>query len=195
MAISTINQAGLNAPLTLTSPVLTTPNLGTPSALVLTNATGTPAAINLSNATALPSAALPAGCILQIVQANQNGEAATTSSSFVNAGGLSVSITPRSASNKIFLLYTGSAGNDGSQESYLTFAKNGTNLLGGNGGMRIWFNGSGSYHFGGFSMSLLNSPATTSAITYTVQFRTNSGIVYVSGGNCTDTLTAWEVAA
>lgn len=44
MAISTINQAGLNAPLTLTSPVLTTPNLGTPSALVLTNATGLPTA-------------------------------------------------------------------------------------------------------------------------------------------------------
>ena len=162
MPISTINQNGLNAPLTLTAP-----NLGTPSA------------INLSNATSLPAAALPAGCILQIVQANQNGEVSTTSSTFTNAGGLSVSITPRSASNKIFLLYTGSAGNDGAQESYLTFAKNGTNLLGGNGGMRIWFNGSGSYHFGGFSMSLLNSPATTSAITYTVQFRTNSGIVYV----------------
>jgi len=42
MAISTINQAGLNAPLTLTSPVLTTPNLGTPSAVVLTNATSVP---------------------------------------------------------------------------------------------------------------------------------------------------------
>lgn len=39
---------------TLTSPVLTTPNLGTPSALVLTNATGTPSAIGLANGTGLP---------------------------------------------------------------------------------------------------------------------------------------------
>ena len=39
MAISTISQAGLNAPLSLTSPAL-----GTPSALVLTNATGLPQA-------------------------------------------------------------------------------------------------------------------------------------------------------
>ena len=39
MAISTIGQNGLNAPLSLTSP-----NLGTPSALVLTNATGLPQA-------------------------------------------------------------------------------------------------------------------------------------------------------
>lgn len=37
-----------------TSPIFTTPALGTPSALVLTNATGTPSAINLSNGTALP---------------------------------------------------------------------------------------------------------------------------------------------
>ncbi len=37
-----------------TSPVLTTPNLGTPSALVLTNATGTPSSIGLANGTGLP---------------------------------------------------------------------------------------------------------------------------------------------
>jgi len=44
MPISTIGQSGLNAPITLTSPILTTPALGTPSALVLTNATGLPQA-------------------------------------------------------------------------------------------------------------------------------------------------------
>jgi hypothetical protein len=37
-----------------TSPTLVTPNLGTPSALVLTNATGTPSAIGLANGTGLP---------------------------------------------------------------------------------------------------------------------------------------------
>lgn len=37
-----------------TSPVFTTPNLGTPSALVLTNATGTPTSIGLANGTGLP---------------------------------------------------------------------------------------------------------------------------------------------
>jgi hypothetical protein len=41
-----------------TSPVLVTPNLGTPSALVLTNATGTPASIVLTNASGLPDVAL-----------------------------------------------------------------------------------------------------------------------------------------
>lgn len=37
-----------------TSPVFTTPNLGTPSALVLTNATGTPTSIGLANGSGLP---------------------------------------------------------------------------------------------------------------------------------------------
>lgn len=41
-----------------TSPVLITPNLGTPSALVLTNATGTPSAIVLTNGTGLPTTGL-----------------------------------------------------------------------------------------------------------------------------------------
>src|ERR1043166_3714229 len=55
-----------------TSPTLVTPNLGTPSLLVLTNATGTPSAINLTNATNLPSGALPT------VPINKGGTNATT---------------------------------------------------------------------------------------------------------------------
>ena len=159
-----------------------------------TNNTATFAGTLTTAAQGIAKASLPTGSVLQVVQANQNGEISTTSTSFINAGGLSVSITPISSSSKIFLLYTGSAGNDGAQGSYLTFAKNGTNLAGGNGGLRIYFSGSSGYHFGGFSMSLLNSPATTSALTYTVQFRTDSGTVYISGANATDTLTAWEIA-
>jgi hypothetical protein len=143
----------------------------------------------------LPKAQLPTGSILQILTDVQPGEQATSSTSFTNTA-LSVTITPTSATSKIFLLYTGSAGNDGAQESYLTIARNGTNLGGGVGGMmRIWFSASGGYHFSGMSMSFLDSPATTSAITYTVQFRTASGIVYISGANATDSFTVFEVAA
>lgn len=103
MPISTINQNGLNAPLTLTSPVLTTPNLGTPSALVLTNATG------------LPKSALPAGCILQVASSTVSGAVSTTSTSFSDTG-LSASMTLNSASNKVLIfmdinaMYRGGAG-------------------------------------------------------------------------------------
>jgi hypothetical protein len=150
---------------------------------VLTNATQT-----------IPRSALPAGTVLQVLTSIRQGEQSTTSTSFTNTA-LSVSITPTSSTSKIFLLYTGSAGNDTTSESFLTFAKNGTNLLGAGGAMRIWLPGSSNYHFGGYSMSYIDSPATTSATTYTVQFRTLSGVVYISGANATDTFSVWEIAA
>jgi len=157
-------------------------------------ASGVPSATNITTGT-LPKAQLPSGSVLQVVTANRSGEAATTSSSFVDTG-LSLSITPTSATSKIFVLYTGSAGNDGTGECYLTLGRNSTNLGNGNSGfMRIWFNGSGNYHFAGMSMSYLDSPATTSATTYKVQFRNQASFVYISGGNSTDTLTAFEIAA
>jgi hypothetical protein len=179
---------------TITSPTLVTPALGTPASGVMTNVTSIPAA-QITGSQAIPKATLPTGSVLQVVSATRTGETATTSSSFVDAS-LSVSITPTSANSKVFVIYTGSAGNDGSQESFLTLARNATNIGNGSVGMaRIWFNGSSSYHFAGMSMSILDSPATTSATTYKVQFRTPSGIVYISGANSTDTLTVWEIAA
>ena len=85
MAISTINQNGLNAPLSLTAP-----NLGTPSA------------INLTNATALPSAALPTGSVLQVVNATTTSNFTTTSGSYVSTG-FTASITPNFLLAKLLL--------------------------------------------------------------------------------------------
>ena len=136
-----------------------------------------------------------AGKILQVASANRIGEISTTSTSFTDIG-LSVSITPLASTSKVFVLYTGSVGNDGNQQSYLTLIRNSTNLGNGNQGfIRIWFNSSTNYNFGGFSMSYLDSPATTASTTYKVQFRTASGTVFASSGNSTDTLTVMEVAA
>lgn len=95
MPISTINQNGLNAPLTLTAPVL-----------------GTPASINLANATNLPKAALPAGLILQVVQATKTDVWSTNSGSGQwidipgqgGSGTFQVQITPSSASSRILVM-------------------------------------------------------------------------------------------
>ena len=180
---STSGSVTLQEPAVAGSTVLTLPAV---SGTVLT--TG-------SSGQSIPKAALPTGSVLQVVSANRSGEQSTTSSSFVDAN-LSLSITPTSATSKIFVMYTGSAGNDGTGECYLTLVRNSTNLGNGTQGMmRVWFNGSSGYHFGGFSMSFLDSPATTSATTYKVQFRNQASFVYISGGNSTDTLTAFEIAA
>lgn len=92
MAISTIGQNGLNAPLSLTSPALTTPNLGTPSA------------INLSNATALARAALPSGTVIQVATAVSTGNVSWTGVNIYL--GLQATLTPTSASSRIFAIAT-----------------------------------------------------------------------------------------
>jgi len=155
MAISTINQNGLNAPLSLTAP-----NLGTPSA------------INLTNATALPSAALPTGSILQVVNATTTSNFTTTSGSYVSTG-FSASITPKFSTSKIVVMVTGNLySNTSGGQCYATIYRGGTNI-GGNG-VGIQY-ASGATTQGSFSPSLLDSPATTSSTSYTVYLAVYGG--------------------
>lgn len=73
-----------------TSPTLTTPNLGTPSALVLTSATGTPTSIGLANGTGLPLTGLAAQAAGTVVMNATGGSASptavTTVSYLIDAG-------------------------------------------------------------------------------------------------------------
>jgi hypothetical protein len=183
MAISTINQAGLNAPLTLTSPVLTTPNLGTPSALVLTNAT------------ALPKAALPTGCVLQVVMGTATAGFSTTSTSYV-ATNLSATITPTSATSKILIFFTGPSYSLSVNYAFTTVYRNGTTNLGigASAGLAVTGNNPGTYDTSVTGM-YLDSPATTSAITYTVYLKTSASTAYFGdSGNIGQVMILQEIA-
>jgi hypothetical protein len=70
---------------------LTTPNLGTPSA------------INLSNATSLAYAALPTGSVLQVVNATYATQVSNSTSTYADTG-LTATITPKFATSKILVL-------------------------------------------------------------------------------------------
>jgi len=168
MAISTINQNGLNVPLTLTSPVLTTPNLGTPSALVLTNATG------------LPRSALPAGSILQVLQTVVS-TAQSSSGGTPAAVGLDVSITPTASSNKILVSVSVFIGGSQTANEYL-YVYRGATALGGKpiSVVRIGQDPQSEYQCVPVSWSYLDSPATTSSTTYSFKFSTNYSNVYLN---------------
>lgn len=122
----------------------------------------------------------------QIVSANIDARYATTSTSFVQMGP-SISITPKSATSKIMLLATLSYEPTG--YAFLSFARNGTDLVPetvgkggntyptyGNCGTITW--GFGSYPWQNCQMHWLDSPGTTSAITYTILGRVTSGTLY-----------------
>ena len=182
MAISTIGSAGLTSPLPAA-------NLGTPSA------------INLSNATALPSAALPTGCVLQVVTSTTTSMSSTTSNGTFVTTGFSGSITPKFATSKIFAMLssTGYATTVGSQ-CCLTLYRGGTNLCA-SGFVNIFINGGTNLQsVASVAFQYLDSPATTSSTTYTVYFQNsnNTGAVQFNAGGVSNnqiaTLTLMEIA-
>jgi hypothetical protein len=148
MAISTVSQKGLDAPLTLTSPVLTTPNLGTPSAIVLTNATG-----------------FPAGSVLQVQSYDFTGAITSTSSTYTL---LTASFTPKTATSKVLAMMTTVVERQGGGSGnylYISLYRNGTIIN------SQWANALGYQYSNNArcvgALNYLDSPATTSAISYT----------------------------
>ena len=124
---------------------------------------------------ALPSTVIGAGAVLQVVSATYSTSTSTTSTSFVVTG-LTATITPTSATSKIFVATDGCAdtGSSGEQTTFTIF-RDSTNIApAGTAGMTNIF-ATSTRVIGSVSMVYLDSPATTSATTYTVRFRTSSG--------------------
>jgi len=134
---------------------------------------------------ALPSTVIGAGAVLQVVQAVKTDTFSTTSGTFGNVTGLTVSITPTSASNKILVtgvLQTSSSSNDMYK---IRIAKNGTAIFvadtvaGAVSGLSQFYlataGSTGNWSTFPVPVYYLDSPATTSAVTYSWQVRTQSG--------------------
>jgi len=132
------------------------------------------------------------GKVLQVVSATDNTSRSTTSSSFVTGSNtLSVSITPSSASNKIFVVVTTSGGQDTTgRSSKYSIYRNATSIN------YFQCNDTGSVLYYPICISNLDSPATTSAITYQLYFATDGvGTVSINHGTSKGSITAFEIGA
>jgi len=150
-----------------------------------------------SGATALEygtiSSGANAGEVIQVLSATDDTSRSTTSTSFVTGSNtLSVSITPSSASNKILILTNVVGRGEVSVSNiYLTIYKGSTNLGTANG-FATDYNGEITFMSGAY----LDSPNTTSSITYQVYFRMSSGSGTGSiGQGARSTITVLEVKA
>jgi hypothetical protein len=132
-----------------------------------------------AQATGIKWAALPAsGKVLQVVQTTYTTEAISTSTTYADSG-LSLSITPSSASSKVLALVnfaTGSTRAAAYAASKIRFMRDSTEIVvmgGGTHNQAIYFEGNTMTYTlirDIFSFNYLDSPATTSAVTYKVQF-------------------------
>lgn len=136
-----------------------------------------------------------AGTILQVVPTSFVGtQIGTANTSFVTTN-FSASITPSSASSKVYVVFMGV--NLNSNAAYYgaqTLYRNSTNL-GGTDGM-VQNNNSSAWL--PFTISYVDSPATTSSTTYTIYQRTSNAAntVYVGwGATAIHTFVLMEIAA
>jgi hypothetical protein len=132
----------------------------------------------------------PYGTVLQVVSVTKTDTFTMSSSTFTDVTGLSVSITPRSSSSKILVNINVSGGGTPGFSALIARLMRGSTpiAIGDAAGGRPRTTIGNTPGFGDTSavpngsFSFLDSPATTSPLTYTVQIANNGGsqIVYIN---------------
>ena len=155
----------------------------------------------------LDASLIGGGKVLQVLSAVDATQRSTTSTSYVTGSNtLSIDITPSATSSKILIL---SATSMFSQKSeghggYYTLYRDSTNLITGGvqdgmGTVGFYIPGqSAGYIFVASAMQILDSPNTTSQVTYQVYFKAesgHSGEVRINPQGLSSSITALEIGA
>jgi len=134
------------------------------------------------------------GKVLQVISAVKTADQTTSSTSYVDVTDLSLSITPSSTSSKIFVMVClNNISNSAADLTFFNLLRNSTTLTsntsgGGADAADAWASGGGggmsenSRKISSCSLNFLDSPSSTSALTYKVQMR--------AGGN-TGSINRW----
>ena len=123
--------------------------------------------------------------VLQVVSTTKTDTFSTTSTSFTDVTGLSVTITPKFSTSKILVFADCKTGNANGQPASLRIVRDSTAIyVGDTAGNRIlcFFGGDGagvnSLYQG--SAVFLDSPGTASATTYKIQMVVSAGTQYLN---------------
>ena len=185
--------------------------LGNGTSALQAVAPGSSGNVLTSNGTTWTSAT-PAGGgkVLQVVSTTKTSSFSTSSTSPTNLTGMSVSITPTNSSNKVLIMASLNLSiSDVTKRIYMK-------ITGGNAASYIGDAGTGvecavawtprggdTYIMNSVPMLYLDSPATTSAITYQIQFWVEDATGFLNrpasedanGANQASTITVMEIAA
>jgi hypothetical protein len=148
----------------------------------------------------VPYANLPAGSVLQVVNYNGDGYATTSSSTWSDVPNLSLAITPKFSTSKILIFATVIVGKNYNTYTGLRLVRNSTTIstfsdISGWTNSSVETTSPTSYNY-------LDSPSTTSSITYKIQYNSGQNIALGVVGNYINTLansrhsiTIMEIAA
>jgi hypothetical protein len=151
--------------------------------------------LNNQSLSAVTSAGLPSGSVLQVVQNTEEGtQTSTNSTSFVDAN-LSCSITPSSTSNKILVHVTfQQKTSSGGDYGLFGLKRNSTDVKG-----TSFFGTQQNDDWETVSFQYLDSPSTTSSVTYKLRYKSYAGsnsvfIGWSSSGGSVQVMTLTEIA-
>ncbi|MSX44189.1 MAG: hypothetical protein F2774_08195 [Actinobacteria bacterium] len=183
----------LQAPSAAGSTVLTLPVIATDTLA------GIAATQTLTNKTLGAGTVFPAGAVLQVVNATYATLASTTSSTYSDTG-LTATITPTRNTSKILVFVSANGLGRATLNSTvkLQLVRNATSILAFENGAS--FTGTTTLNVVASSTNYLDSPATTSATTYKLQFAVDiaaAATVYLNynlNATTTSTITLMEIA-
>jgi hypothetical protein len=123
----------------------------------------------------------PVGTVLQVVSTNYTGTVSSTSATPVNVSGFSANITPKFNTSKILVLVSVAFGFANDAYPYVLLTRNGTSIGTGASAtgaqINTFLSGTGTtvpastpFRFHQAAKNFLDSPNTTSALTYQIQF-------------------------
>jgi len=167
------------------------------SALTASKLTGALPAISGASLTGLTSSQMPTGSVLQVVTGATSSQVTTTGTE--TDTGLTATITPSSTSNKILVMVAQMGlmkeGSSSNARMKINLYRGATNINSSDGNMWPFVNT--NLRHGGFSIQNLDSPSTTSAVTYKTTLSGNDATnVYVQkdSNSGTSSIVLMEIA-
>lgn len=138
----------------------------------------------------VPDANAPSGSVVQVVSTNYTTRTVIgQTTSIIDMTGMSASITPSSATSKILILINLAFNSPDGQNIFAFLNRNGTLIAQStsSGAIQSFFGmataNDGNFRMWSASGNFLDSPNTTSALTYKIQSRcaANTAILYLNG--------------